>query len=93
MVDLQGRSGRVALPRTKLVLAMAIGLAARKPALTMGVVRRSADDMMNLCGMSFELWRDAIELLDMGANGVKVLMGVMWLENNLGECSEVGLKG
>lgn len=45
-IDLQGRSGRVALPRTKLVLAMAMGLAARRPALTMGVVRRSADDMV-----------------------------------------------
>lgn len=45
-IDLQGRSGRVALPRTKLVLAIAMGLAARRPALTTGVVRRSADDMV-----------------------------------------------
>lgn len=43
---LQGRSGRVALPRTKLVLAMAMGLAARRPALMAGVVRRRAEDMV-----------------------------------------------
>lgn len=44
---LQGRSGSVALPRAKLVLAMEVmGLAARRPARTTGVVRSRADDII-----------------------------------------------
>jgi hypothetical protein len=46
--DLQGRSGRVALPRVKLVVAMAArGFAARarRPARRRGVVRRSEEDI------------------------------------------------
>lgn len=46
--DLQGRSGRVALPRVKLVVAMAArGFAARarRPARRRGVVRRREEDI------------------------------------------------
>lgn len=44
---LQGRSGSVTLLRTKLVLAMEVmGLAARRPARTMGEVRRRAGNMV-----------------------------------------------
>lgn len=49
--NLHGRSGRVALPRVKLVVAMAArGFAARarRPARRRGVVRRREEDMMAL---------------------------------------------
>lgn len=49
--NLHGRSGRVALPRVKLVVAMAArGFAARarRPARRRGVVRRREEDMMTL---------------------------------------------
>jgi hypothetical protein len=50
----QERSGRVALPRTKVVEAMAaakgFAVEARRPARRAGVVRRRAEAMMNCDG-------------------------------------------
>lgn len=49
--DLQGMSGRVALPRTKLMLAMAMGLAApeaRAAARRTGAVRMRVADMVDV---------------------------------------------
>jgi hypothetical protein len=66
-VYIQGRSGSVALPRTKVVLAMAaarLGAAARRAERAVEVRRRVAD----MIGKSIEASAGMIRALQMGRN-------------------------